>query len=367
MNPQSPLEGEIEIRDQSGEAFTPVWNWLLDRQDLSAMEKLVWITLKSYAGCPEIRPTVQTLAKRAGVSIRTAQRCIEVLSRKGLVRAERRYRPDGGFAANRYILLPSARKTEAANPASTPRCHNGTPPGVKMTPTRGVGMTPPQVSDCHHKENIKIIKNNLTAPPTPQKPEESPDEKGTAKAPTSAHPGNAVNAPEAVGVIPDDFKKLVKGTSFQKIGDHFLLALIQKHGPRQVFDSLDVLTAFYKQSSRPVKNPGFLLEKTLVKGFTPPSDYVPYHVRIENERKAKEESEKRRSEAIQKQKAEEEAYKNRIAKFDALPEQDRQQWLERARAKSPTLRNSKYAVRSIAIEMFSNQFEQEAGLFPDSS
>jgi FtsZ-interacting cell division protein YlmF len=96
-----------------------------------------------------------------------------------------------------------------------------------------------------------------------------------------------------------------------------------------------------------------VLVKGLFKGVTPPSDYVPYHLRTENERKAKEAAEQRRIAEAQKKKAEEEAYNRIAAEFDALPEQDKEMWVNRAKAKlSPVLRSSKYAVRSIAIELF---------------
>ena len=156
---QKSHSDEIEIRDQSGDAFTAVWNWMLDRSDLTGTEKLVWIALKSYAGCREIRPSVQTVARRASVGIRTVQRTFEVLSSKGLIRVERRTRPDGGFATNRYILLPSSRETKSRGVGVTV----APTPGVMMTPAPGDILAPPQVSQWH-QENIKLIKDKTTTP-----------------------------------------------------------------------------------------------------------------------------------------------------------------------------------------------------------
>jgi hypothetical protein len=340
---------EIEIRDQSGDPFTAVWNWLLDRPDLSGTEKLAWIALKSYSGCPEIRPSVQTVARRAGVSIRTAQRAITALSKKGLLRVERRSRPDGGFATNRYILLSSPhphRKT-----ATKSNCHRVTyPPGVMMTPAPGDILAPPQVS-LWHQEYIKQIKDNTTTPLQPQK---GPDGDGIPKEPTRSElPGSSLRV--AVPVVDvDDIKKLVNATAFQKISEPALRMLIQKYGSNRIFDSLDMLIVIYKRNGRPVKDPVAVLSTVLLKGIIPPSDYSPYHERIEKERKAKAAAELRRTAEANKQKAEEEAYSRKVAEFDALPEQEQEVWCNRAKSTlSSVLRNFKYAIRSTAIELYS--------------
>jgi hypothetical protein len=346
MNVQGDND-EIEIRDQSGDPFTAVWNWMLDRSDLTNTEKLVWIALKSYAGCREIRPSVQTVARRASVGIRTAQRCFDVLTGKGLIRVERRTRPDGGFATNRYILLPSPReiKHKEVGAVVAP-----TPP-VMVTPTPGDNMAPPQVSQ-RHQENIKLIKNNTTTPLLAEKkPEKSipkvvAHDDGRAELPDKSKTGAEV-------VVVDDIKKLTKGTPFEKVNEQSLRMFATKYGSRHVFDSLDMLIATYKIRGKVVKDPMAVLAIGLLKGVTRPSDYVPYHLRIENERKSKEAAERKRIAEAQKKKAEEEDFSNKAAEFDALPEEDREQWLNRARAKMhPSLKTSTIATRSIAISLF---------------
>ena len=344
---QNNFNQEIEIRDQSGDPFTAVWNWLLDRSDLTGTEKLVWIALKSYAGCREIRPSVHSLSRRAGVSIRTAQRSIEILSKKGLLRVERRSRPDGGDATNRYILLPFPPRTGKGGAGDTvtpaPRGHGDIPPGDNMTP--------PRVSQCHPKENIKLIINNTTTPLTPQKPGSGSDG-SIPQAVAQPESANSSDTDAAV-VVVDEIKKLINGTPFEKVNEQSLRMFAKKYGSKHVFDSLDMLIATYKQSGKAVKDPGAVLVKGLFTGVTPPSDYVPYHLRIENERKAREAAEQRRIAGAQKRKSEEEAYKNKIAQFDALPEQDKEMWVNLAKAKlSPVLSGIKYAVRSTAIELF---------------
>ena len=343
------MEGEIEIRDQSGDPFTAVWNWMLERKDLTGTEKLVWIALKSYAGCPEIRPGVQTVARRAGVSIRTAQRCFEVLKKKALIRIECRTRPDGGNATNRYILLPSPRRSGTvvgATVTSTPRCHGDTPPGVNMAP--------PQVSQCHPKEYKKlIIQNTSTTALTPLQSKKTPAVVLMPKDPDRPSSPSRPTQVSTAGFDIDDVNKLINGTAFQKISEQALRMFIKKFGPKSVFESLDKLIVIYKRNGRPVKDPVAVLTIALLKGIIPPSDYVPYHERIEKERKTKEMAEQKRNAASRQKKVAEDAYNNKAAEFEALPEKDREKLLNQARlTMHPSLRTSKIAARSIAMSLF---------------
>jgi hypothetical protein len=316
LNQQQGHNEEIEIRDQSGEAFTAVWNWLLDSQDLTGTEKLVWIALKSYAGYREIRPSIKTLSRRAGVSTRTAQRTLDALSKKNLLRVERRSRPDGGDATNRYILLPFPnrkirRPGDMVTPA--PGCHGDTPPGDKAAAPR---MTP-----CHPKENIKLIKDKKTT-------------------------GEVV-----VGL--DSFRQLIINSPFRKLSEQSLRMFTRQYGADHVFDSLDKLIETYKITGKKIADPMGILAVGMLRGITAPAGYVPYRERIEKERATKEAAEQKRNLETQKRIAEQEAYSGEVALFDALPEQDRNAWLDRARAELPdTLKDLKYAVKSKAIELF---------------
>lgn len=346
---QKNPESEIEIRDQSGDPFTAVWNWLLDRTDLRVSEKLVWIALKSYAGYREIRPSVQAVAKRASMSVRTAQRSFDVLSKKGFLRIERRSRPDGGFATNRYVLLASSRdKGRGVGDRVTP-----TPPGVKVTPVPGATMSPPQVTSCHQKENIKQIKDKKPTPLTPLLPDTRSDRQSDpGEKAVSAPPADTSKAAPPV-VVFEDVKKMIIGTQFQELPDQVLLNFTKQHGCKLIFDTLDVLTAIYKQNGKQVKDPVAVLITALLRGVTPPYDYAPYHERIKKEQKVREETEKRRIAVEEKTRAEEAAYRRKAEEFDALPEEERNQWLEEARATMhPNLRNAKIATRSIAISLF---------------
>jgi hypothetical protein len=209
------------------------------------------------------------------------------------------------------------------------------------------------VSQWHPKENIKLIKDKKTTPLTPLLPEKQPGGEGVPGQEALPEPPDSSRKAPAPVVVVDDIKKLISGTPFQKLNDQVLRNVTKRFGCKHIFDSLDMLIATYRQNGKPVKDPVAVLITALLRGITPSYDYVPYHERIEKERKAKEAAEQRRIAAEQKTKAEEEAYRKKSQQFDALPEEDRKQWLERARATMhPNLRNSKIAARSIAINLF---------------
>ncbi len=91
----------------------------------------------------------------------------------------------------------------------------------------------------------------------------------------------------------------------------------------------------------------------MLRGITTPEGYLPYRERIEKEKAAREAAERKRNEEMQKRKAEQEEYLKLTALFDALPAQERDAWIERARAEMPdALKDSRYAVKSKAIELF---------------
>ena len=128
---------------------------------------------------------------------------------------------------------------------------------------------------------------------------------------------------------------------------------IRKYGAGHVFESLDRLIETYKISGKKIADPMGILTAGLSRGVTTPAGYVPHGERMEKERTAKEAAERKRKEEEQHRKAEQEDYSRKVALFDALPEQDREMWLDRARAElSDALKGSKYAVKSKAIDLF---------------
>jgi hypothetical protein len=149
---------------------------------------------------------------------------------------------------------------------------------------------------------------------------------------TGKHYKTEITTETTTTVVVDEIKKLIINTPFRTVNEQSLRTFAKKYGVKHVFDSLDMLIETYKQIAKPVKNPGAILSIGLMRGVTPPPDYVPYHERIEKEKKAKESADQRRIAAETERKAEDEAYNRRAEQFDALPEKDREMWLNRARS-----------------------------------
>ncbi|MHB8845761.1 MAG: helix-turn-helix domain-containing protein [Nitrospirota bacterium] len=282
--------------------FTVVENWLFDRGDLGAGDKLIYIVLKSWANCESIWPSHKTIAKKASVSVATVKRTLTCLMTKRLLVVES---GKGNGGCNIYHLCG--------------------PGGEKGIP-RGVA----------HRERPPVA---------------HPELPGSSQRATTNTSIKRQNTTTTV-VVVDDIKILVKGTPFQRIDEQSLRMFTTKYCCNNVFDALDMLIATYRQSERPVNNPAAILASGLSKGVIPPFGYVPYHERAENDRKAKEATELRRRADAEKRKAEEEALSKKIEQFDALPHPEQEEWVQRALAElSPVLRGSKKAVRSMAIEL----------------
>ena len=284
--------------------FTVVENWLFDRGDLGAGDKLIYIVLKSWANCERIWPSHKTIARKASVSVATVKRTLTCLIAKRLLVVES---GKGNGGCNIYHLCG--------------------PGGKKCIPRR-----------VAHQE-LPLLAH--------------PELPGSSQRATTNTSIKRQDTTTTV-VVVDDIKNLVKGTPFQKVDEQSLRKFTTKYGCNYVFDSLDMLIATYRQSEKPVNNPVAVLVSGLSKGVIPPFGYVPYHERAENERKAKEAAELRQRADTEKRKAEEEAFNRKLEQFDALPHQEQEKWLQRALAElSPVLRGSKKAIRSMAIELCS--------------
>lgn len=286
--------------------FTVVENWLFDRGDLGVGDKLIYIVLKSWANCERIWPSHKTIARKASVSVATVKRTLIYLMAKKLLVVES---GKGNGGCNIYHLCG--------------------PGGEKSIP-RGVA----------HRE----------LPPVAHPELPGSSQRATTK--TSLKRQDTTTT-----VVVDHIKNLVKSTPFQSVDEQSLRKFTTKYGCNNVFDSLDMLIATYRQSEKPVNNPVAILASGLSKGVIPPLGFVPYHERAENERKAKAAAELRQRANAEWRKAEEEAFNKKIEQFDALPHPEQEKWLKRAFAElSPVLRGSKKAIRGMAIELCSKGF-----------
>jgi len=65
---------------------------ILERDDLTTHEKMVYIVLRSYASPhePKAFPSYATIAQKGSMSRRQAIRCVESLVEKGIIRKEMR-------------------------------------------------------------------------------------------------------------------------------------------------------------------------------------------------------------------------------------------------------------------------------------
>jgi DNA-binding transcriptional MocR family regulator len=75
-------------------------DWAL-RQDLKPVPKFVLVVLADAANAQGVCwPSVATIARKVGVSSRTVQRAIQLLTSRELITAEQRYRSDGSCSSN---------------------------------------------------------------------------------------------------------------------------------------------------------------------------------------------------------------------------------------------------------------------------
>jgi hypothetical protein len=284
--------------------FTVVENWLFDRGDLGAGDKLIYIVLKSWANCENIWPSHKTIARKASVSVATVKRSLTCLMAKRLLVVES---GKGSGGCNIYHLCGPGRE-------------KGIPRGVahRELPPLAHPVLPGSSQRATTNTSIKRQDTTTTV------------------------------------VVVDDIKNLVKGTPFQRVDEQSLRKFTTKYGCNYVFDSLDMLITTYRQSEKTIKNPVAILTSGLSKGVIPPLDYVPYHELAEKVRMAKEAAELRQRADAEKRKAEEESFNKKLRQFDALSHPEQEKWLQRALAElSPVLRESNRALRNVAIELCS--------------
>src|SRR5712691_2861014 len=111
----------FEVRTQIGPfALVPVW---VLSMGLTGSELAVYIALRSYAnGQGEAHPYVKTLARRAGVVGRTAERALARFRELGLMTSQQRWK-DREIIGNTYWLR------DVPNDLPPPGGDAGTPPG----------------------------------------------------------------------------------------------------------------------------------------------------------------------------------------------------------------------------------------------
>ena len=112
-------------------------NWAF-RQDLKPVPKLVLVVLADTANDQGICwPSIATLADKTGVTRRTVQRAIQLLIRRELITARKRYRSDGSCSSNLYRLLLGRGDKLSPTPGSSDSTSRHTcqdPPDAGVVP-----------------------------------------------------------------------------------------------------------------------------------------------------------------------------------------------------------------------------------------
>jgi len=99
--PKLKIESDVK-------SFTMIKNAIIDSEDiLNEHEKILYIVLMRYGN--KAFPSFATLSKKCGFSKRTAQRTIDTLIGKGLLKKRNRVSKKGGNTSNIYTLIDDDR------------------------------------------------------------------------------------------------------------------------------------------------------------------------------------------------------------------------------------------------------------------
>ncbi len=84
--------------------FTMIENEVIDSEDLTVYEKMVYIVLCRFAKDGECFPSYETIAKRAGCSRQKAINVVRDLCNKGLISKEQRKNDQDEYTSNIYYI-----------------------------------------------------------------------------------------------------------------------------------------------------------------------------------------------------------------------------------------------------------------------
>lgn len=96
------MKNNLEVRDLRNGEWSWVYNSLVIDPHLTPNDKTIYMTLATYGGMYEIRPSLEELAKNAGVGRRSAIRCVQNLIKLGYVAIKE---GGGRGRCNVYLLL----------------------------------------------------------------------------------------------------------------------------------------------------------------------------------------------------------------------------------------------------------------------
>lgn len=84
-----------------------VYNKVLCDGSLKSYDKLTYTILCMYANnkTKESWPSRSTLIKKTGISDKTLRVSLGTLEKRGYIKVNKRFRPDGGQLTNSYIII----------------------------------------------------------------------------------------------------------------------------------------------------------------------------------------------------------------------------------------------------------------------
>ncbi|WP_432408538.1 helix-turn-helix domain-containing protein [Wukongibacter sp. M2B1] len=148
-----------KLRDKRKKNWFYLENALVDREDLSSNEKLIYMALARYANeDDEAFPSYNTISKKTSLGKRTIINGVKSLVEKGLVKKTIRFKNSKENNSNLYTLFSVELPSEIYAPPSA----SVTPPSEMIAPPPSASVTPPSAPVAPKKDlnkNTNIIKN----------------------------------------------------------------------------------------------------------------------------------------------------------------------------------------------------------------
>ena len=97
---------KVKIKDARQQNYFIISNWVVDKEELSIYEKMIYIVLCRYADnqTSDCYPSLKTIAKKSDITKPTAIKYINKLIDKGYIKKTKRKKDDGGDYSNVYTI-----------------------------------------------------------------------------------------------------------------------------------------------------------------------------------------------------------------------------------------------------------------------
>jgi len=176
------------------------------------------------------------------------------------------------------------------------------------------------------------------------------------------------SSPDEQGGGRDFVEKLIAGTLLQGADPGRIVRAAKKYkcSQEQLTNAIDVLDQQYRQGIRKIDDPTALIVSALKDGVDPPEGYVPKARREAAAAQRREAARKQQEKERREKESQDNTYRLAEAKLSALPEEQREELLSKARTALPAiLRNSRLAVRTSAIKiLIDSAMTQECVCWP---